>query len=177
MELPVAVAVAISEAWSRRSAQACTLLIDKLDLSVDPSSRSYVVDCFMEHHSGDLIAELDRLPIVASVAAHRLVHGASHAEFAAVVGLLSRAGAGHEPEVDLHRLAENLVTRGQSGVTNRVAGILRCAIFAAENPVVARRLTVDASRVAEVEIELNDVAVAAEDVAPVKRLAASAQRG
>ena len=131
MELPVAVAVAISEAWSRRSTQACALLIDKLDLSVDPPSRSYVAQCFMDYHSNDLIAELDRLPIVAAVGAHRLAHGASHAEFAAVVGLLGRAAAGHEPEVDLHRLAENLITRGQSWVTNRVAGILQGAIYAA----------------------------------------------
>jgi hypothetical protein len=176
VELSVAVAVSISESWSRRSAQACTLLIDKLELSADPSFRSYVVDCFMEHHSRDLNAELNRLPIFAAVAAHRLVHGASHAEFAAVVGLLSRAGAGHEPEVDLHRLAENLVTRGQSGVLNRGSGIIRCAIFTAENPVVERRLCADADASVDDVRELDAVAVAAEDVAPVERLAVFAQR-
>jgi len=176
VELSVAVAVSISESWSRRSAQACTRLIDKLELSVDPSFRSYVVDCFMEHHSGDLIAELDRLPIVAAVAAHRLVHGASHAEFAAVVGLLGRAAAGHKPDADLHRLAENLITRGKSWVTNRVAAILRCAIFAAESPTVERRPRVDANSCADAVLELDTVAGAVEEVALVERLAAFAQR-
>jgi len=177
VELSFAVAVSISESWSRRSAQACALLINKLDVSVDPAFRASVVECFMEHHSSDLIAELDRLPIVAAAGSHRLVYGASEAEFSAVVGLLGRAASGTESDVDLHRIAAEFIARGQSWVLNRVAGVLKGATFAAENLVVERQLRVNEDASVDDVRELNDVAVAAEDVAPVKRLAASAQRG
>jgi len=153
------------------------LLIDKLELSADPSFRSYVVDCFMEHHSRDLNAELNRLPIFAAVSAHRLVYGASEAEFAAVVGLLGRSASAPEPDVDLHLIAAELITRGQSWVLNRVSAIIRCAIFTAENQVVERRLSVDVDASAADVRELDDVASAAEDVAPVERVAAFAHRG
>jgi hypothetical protein len=138
-DVAVSVAVAVAQIWFRCATEACTALIEEGSLCLEPEHRGRAVDGFLSRFVDDVTAGMGCLRADAAEIARPGVVDAAGAEFSAVVGLLAIQADAGATDADLVIPAGDLISLGQSWVTNRTVGVIRGAIFAADNPVVNRR--------------------------------------